>query len=219
MDEIDIHIVSNRSALQGVSSVGEERQMTMLFADIEGYTSFTESSQPYDVVHILNRYYYLMGRVVEKYKGYIMDYFGDGFLAVFGLEETENHALDAVRAGFDMQDELQKLNKYMDALFDKKFAIRIGINTDKVILGTIGIENMRKLAAIGDGVNFASRIQTANKQLGTYFLVSDSTYRAAGSDVRFKNSHDIEVKGESGFYRVHEIEGLTGRPGSIAHKI
>jgi len=145
MDKIDIHIVSNRSALQGVSSVGEERQMTMLFADIEGYTSFTESSQPYDVVHILNRYYYLMGRVVEKYKGYIMDYFGDGFLAVFGLEETENHALDAVRAGFDMRDELQKLNKYMDALFDKKFAIRIGINTDKVILGTIGIENMRKL--------------------------------------------------------------------------
>lgn len=210
LDEIDIELASNRDVQRGISSIGEEKEVSLLFADIEGYTSFTEQSQPYDVVHILNRYYYLMGKVVKKNNGYIMDYFGDGFLAIFGLEDKGNHALQAVRAGLEMEEALTKLNQYIKSMFTHPFRIRIGINSSTVIVGTIGIENMRKLAAIGDGVNLAARIEAANKQLGTRFLISDSTYQMAKDHLHVKGKHNIKVKGKSGAYQVWEVTGLAG---------
>ena len=151
LDEIDIQIVSNRSKSEGINSVGEQKELSFLFADMEGFTSFTESSPPYDVVHVLNRYYHLVGKLVKENHGFIVDYFGDGFLAVFGVEKAETHALDAVKTGLAINHQMDKLNDYVKSLLSKEFKLRIGIHSDKVILGTIGMEGMQKLSVIGNG--------------------------------------------------------------------
>ncbi len=209
LDEIDIHIVSSRSKGGTIDSVGEQKLLSFLFADMEGFTSFTESSQPYDVVHILNRYYYSVGKLVKEHNGFIVDYFGDGFLAVFGMERAERHALDAVKAGLAINKEMERLNDYVRSLLDKEFKLRVGIHSDKVIVGTIGMEGMRKLSVIGDGVNFASRIESANKDLKTYFLISENTYELTKDELVIKASHTISVKGKTGTYKVFEVNEVS----------
>lgn len=208
VDEIDLQIVTTTKR-QGRNSIGEEKEVTVMFADIEDYTNFSESRPPYDIVHLLNRYYFVMGTIIKQYNGYIMDYYGDGFLAIFGLEKPESHPLDAVTAGLKMFEELENMNKYFMQYFDKHFNIRLGINTGKVIMGTIGIKDMQKLAAIGDMVNFASRIESANKHLKTNFLIAESTYKEVKDLVPIKGGHEIEVKGKTGKYRVYEVGEWT----------
>lgn len=208
LDEIDVQIVSSRSRNEGLNSVGEQKELSFLFADMEGFTSFTESTPPYDVVHILNRYYHLVGKLVKERNGFIVDYFGDGFLAVFGVEKPESHALDAVKSGLAINKQMSKFNHYVKSLLDKEFKLRIGINSDNVILGTLGMEGVRKLSVIGDGVNFASRIESANKDLGTYFLISENTYNLTKDITDMKAKHQISVKGKKGTHNVFEITGI-----------
>ena len=204
LDEVDIMMVSSVDR-NGANSIGQEKEATLLFADIEGYTAFTETSLPYDVVHMLNRYYYQMGKVIKAHNGFIMDYFGDGFLAIFGLEESTDHAMEGVNAGLEMQSEIQNLNPYFKNLFGNNFNVRIGINSGNVIVGSIGLTGMRKLAAIGDAVNFAARIESANKDLNTHFLISESTYLRTKDKITIKNEFEISVKGKKGTHKVFEV--------------
>ncbi len=208
LDEIDIQLMAN-DFKAGNQGLGEEREVTLLFADIAGYTSMTENSLPYDVVHMLNRYYFSMGKIIQEHQGKIMDYFGDGFLAIFGLEEPGNHALNAVRAGWGMKEEMKLLYPYFENLFGQKINIRVGINTGSAIIGSIGIKGMQKLAAIGDSVNMAARIEAANKQLSTDFLIAQSTYDAVKDLVTASDAHSIEVKGKSGQHVVYEVQDVT----------
>ncbi len=208
LDEIDIQLMAN-DFKAGNQGLGEEREVTLLFADIAGYTSMTENSLPYDVVHMLNRYYFSMGKIIQEHQGKIMDYFGDGFLAIFGLEGPGNHALNAVRAGWGMKEEMKLLYPYFENLFGQKINIRVGINTGSAIIGSIGIKGMQKLAAIGDSVNMAARIEAANKQLSTDFLIAQSTYDAVKDLVTASDAHSIEVKGKSGQHVVFEVQDVT----------
>lgn len=207
LDDIDIQLMAG-DFKAGSKGLGEEREVTLMFADIEGYTTLTENSLPYDVVHMLNRYYFSMGNVIQNHHGKIMDYFGDGFLAIFGLEDEGNHALNAVQAGWDMQREMETLCPYFEELFGHKVHVRIGVNTGPAIIGSIGIKGMQKLAAIGDSVNMASRIETANKQLGTSFLIAESTRDAIGDQITTSEANPIEVKGKSGEHLVYEVLGI-----------
>ena len=84
------------------NQLGEVKQVAILFADINGYTPFAESLPPYDVVHVISRYFHLMGNVVKEYGGQILDYYGDGFMACFGLTESEGAALQSVRTGLEL---------------------------------------------------------------------------------------------------------------------
>lgn len=208
MDKTDIEIASLIIAESGENKIGEEKNLTILFADIEGYTSFTESVEAYDLVHVLNRYYYIMGKIIKKHNGQIIDYYGDGLLAVFGFKNQEKMAFDGVTAGVEMMSEMKSFNDYLDKFLKHKFRIRIGIHTGKVIVGNIGFKGMRKLAVIGDAVNFASRIDNINKELGTNFLVSESTYKQVADDFSFLAPRDIEVKGKKGKHQVYELNGL-----------
>ncbi len=206
LDDVDMELLDHDfKNLDTKKSLGEEIEATLLFADIEGYTEVTEKALPFDVVHMLNRYYLLMGKTVGNHQGQIMDYFGDGFLAIFGLNSNENHATQAVNAGIAMQKQMKRMNPYFNNLFGRNFKVRIGINTGNVILGSIGIEGMQKLAAIGDAVNLASRIEAVNKALHTTFLISDSTLAKVKHEITPINSHSVALKGKSGTYIVHEL--------------
>jgi len=207
LDPVDEHLVTHRAHDRPSDSAGEELCVTVLFVDVEDFTSFTESTQPYDLVHVLNRYYHVMGRVVADHQGRILDYFGDGLLCVFGLGGREQHAVDAVRAGLAMLDAVETFNEYLESCVQRRFRVRLGVNTGKVIVGTVGIPGMEKLAAMGDAVNFAARIESANKDLGTNFLVADSTRTllADVDEIEIGARHRIQVKGKVGHHDVHEI--------------
>jgi len=211
LDEIDVELTSQIKAGTMPISVGEEKQIAILFADISGYTSFCEALPPYDVIHVLSRYFYLMGKVITRHGGYISDYIGDGIMALFGIENPAEAALRAVKAGVEMLAAVEKLNPYLEAMFKKSFHIRLGVHYGEVVVGTIGVANMKKMAAIGDAVNFASRIEAANKELGTRFLISEDTYNEVRDHVRVNRCCiHVTLRGKSGEYVLYEVIGVSG---------
>ena len=188
--------------------VGCERNIGVLFFDIEEYTPFAEKQLPYDVIHVLNKYYALVGRSVQANNGHIIDYYGDGILAVFGLEQQESPVLDAVRSAFDMQEALKEFNAYLTLMFDHQFKVRMGLHFGKVIVGKVGIDGAYKFAVIGDTINVANRIEEINKQFGTYFLISEDAYRQVENHVQVNKTYHTALKGKSGSFTLFEVVGI-----------
>lgn len=209
LDEIDEALTNKlKSPNDSTGRIGEEKKVAVIFADIESYTPFAELLPAYDVIHVLDRYFYLVGNVIKENNGRIIDYYGDGVLAIFGTINEQNAALDSVKAGFQMFKALEKLNPYLERMYERGFNIRIGLHYGKVIIGTIGIEDSRKFTAIGDSVNFASRIETANKDHGTRFLISQAAYDEVKEHVEVGRVVEVEVKGKTGAYCLYEMVGL-----------
>ncbi len=123
--------------------VGEEKKIAILFSDIIGYTNFAETLPPYDVVHVLNRYYFQMDKIITQHKGTISDFIGDGILALFGIDDQEDAPLHSVKSGLEMFVAVQKLNNYLKPMFNRTFQIRIGIHYGNVVVGTFGSINQK----------------------------------------------------------------------------
>lgn len=212
LDDVDVELISQIRPKATPDRAGEEKQIAILFADISRYTPFAESLLPYDVIHVLNRYFHLMGKVISRNGGYICDYVGDGLMALFGIEDSAGAAFRAVKAGLEMFEAVEQLNPYLETMYNRSFQIRIGVHFGEVVVGTIGIANMKKVAAIGDAVNFASRIEAANKEVGTQFLISEDTYMQVKSEVRLNQSVRVGIRGKRGEYTLYEVIGLKEPP-------
>lgn len=209
MDEIDQNLIfSNGNSLES-KSLGEVVDASVLFVDIADYTAFSERTPAYDVVHVLNRYFYIAGNIIKKHNGRIVDYYGDGFLAIFGLDRQPDHAKNVINAGFELQKAVKQFDTEIHDLVNSEFKIRLGAHTGNIIWGTIGIEGMQKEAAIGDTVNFASRIEQANKTLNTDFLISESMYKKFKKWCTINGEYDIELKGKSGSHKVYSLEYVS----------
>jgi adenylate cyclase len=189
--------------------MGQEKQVAILFADIRGFTSFSEALLPYDVIYILNRYFQVMGQIIGRYGGTINVYMGDGLMALFGVEQGENLVERAVRAGVEMLAAVEQLNPSLERLYHKRLRIGIGIHYGWTVIGTIGDPKSPKITAIGDAVNLASRIEAANKQLGTTLLISDAAYQIVQQQVIAGQCFHINIPGKSGQYCLYEILDVT----------
>ena len=121
---------------------------------------------PYDVVHVLNRYFNLMGKVIKQHHGSINSYMGDGLMAVFEAPDPAAGAEQAIRAGLAMLAEVKKMQPYLRDHYHRSFDIRIGLHYGQVVAGALGASGDRKETVIGDAVNVASRIEAANKEVG-----------------------------------------------------
>ena len=206
LDEIDETIILDHGSTLSPRSLGIEKDASILFVDIADYTAFSEKTPAYDVVHILNRYFHIAGTVVKKYGGRIIDYYGDGFLAIFGLDDDPKHSENLIKAGFELKTAIDKFDHAVHDIIDSDFKIRLGAHTGKIIWGTIGIEGMQKEAAIGDPVNWASRIEQANKTLNTRFLVSEALYKKLQHKCSVCQSFEINAKGKSGIQKVYSLD-------------
>jgi len=210
LDTLDIELANQLGTGLKLGSVGEERSLAVLFADIGDYTSFAEALPAYDVVHALRRYFFTMGNVIDRNGGKINDFVGDGIMALFGLDGRSDPVYPAVRAGLEMLREVDNLNPYLNALYKRSFRVRIGIHYGTVVVGTIGVANMEKTAVIGDPVNVAEKIEDANKQTGTSMLLSDAALREVFGRVRVKETfRDVSLKGKRTRFTLHEISGLV----------
>jgi adenylate cyclase len=189
-------------------AIGEEKDILILFSDIQGFTSFAENLLPYDVIYCLNLHFRHMGEIVAAHGGHIDNYMGDGFMALFEAKTPETGALQAVRAGLAMLERMAELAPYLEELYHRSVKIRIGLHYGKVVAGNLGHPGHRKKTVVGDAVNLASRIEAANKNAGTNFLISEDAYALVKGRVRVGKRAHVTLPGKSGKYRLYEITGL-----------
>lgn len=204
-DDVDVGL-----AKQQHDFVGREQKLAILFSDIRGFTDFAERHFPYDVIHILNRYYQQMGTAVLDNQGYIDKYIGDGLMALFGIDHNnaEENCLNAIAAAVQMLASLDKVNLYLQQNFNEKFTIGIGIHFGNVVLGNVGHHSKVQLTAIGDAVNVASRIEQQTKGTQRRILVSDAVYDQVSQKVIQGSTLDSKLRGKQQVFKLHEILDL-----------
>jgi len=185
---------------------GREANVSILFSDIRDFTAFSEKALPYDIIHILNRYFDTIGEYIDQNGGYIDKYMGDGIMAIFGLDHKsqQNPPLYAVQSAYKIVRGLKEFNKYLKSHFNTEFRIGIGIHTGEVIIGNLGYRKKKDLTAIGDTVNTASRIEALTKKAGTPVLVSENTYILVKDSYKWGRQFKASVKGKAEPITVYE---------------
>lgn len=210
MDTEDLEIINDEMRGKVVpNTIDQEKQIAILFADIRGFTSFSETVLPYDVIYVLNRYFRKMGRVINRYGGMINNYMGDGLMALFGMEDSQQAAEQAVRAALEMLEAMETFNSHLEMLYHQKLKIGVGIHYGSVVIGEVGASDNKRVTAIGDAVNLASRIESANKLVGTNLLISESIYVQVREQVIVNQSYKVQLPGKSGEYLLYEVVGVS----------
>jgi adenylate cyclase len=174
---------------------GEERDVTVLFSDIAGFTGISEACDPATLVQGLNTYFSAMTAIIEDHGGFVDKYIGDAIVAVFGAPlDDSKHASHAVRAALHMQAALAREPERF-SIAGRPLRTRIGLNTGMVLIGNIGSPRRFNYTAIGDAVNLAARLEGANKAYGTGILASDATMAAAGDGILARPVDTVRVVG------------------------
>jgi adenylate cyclase len=190
---------------------GEERILTVLFSDIANFTTISESMKSTDLVQLLNEYLTQMTDLIIKEKGTVDKYIGDAILAEFGAPiSMENHADAAVKTAINMQRKIEELNKTWSVKELPLIRSRIGINTGQVIIGNMGSDRVFDYTVIGDPVNLAARLESANKRYKTLIMISEFTFNQIDKD-KFKTRllDIIKVKGKTKAVKVFEVCGFA----------
>ncbi len=157
------------------------RRVTVLFADIRGFTAFSDGRAPEQVVRLLNAYFDVIVPVIEKHGGTLNQYMGDGIMVIFGAPRDDaDHARHAVEAARDMVREVRRHRARWTQEGFPHLRIGVGINTGPAVVGWVGSSNRMDYTAIGETTNEAARIEGMNKELGTDILISEAAYREVG---------------------------------------
>jgi class 3 adenylate cyclase len=206
LDDTDIQFAIREGRVDP-GDVGREAEVSVLFGDIRSFTAFSERALPYDVIHILNRYFETIGAIIDSHGGYIDKYMGDGIMVIFGLDRKagSDHARQAVSAASSIVQALPRFNQYVRTHLNHEFTIGLGIHSGTVILGSLGFHKKKEYTALGDTVNTASRIEAYNKIAGTIILCSTRTRDLAGDGFRWGKQFAAEVKGKEEPLSVHEL--------------
>jgi adenylate cyclase len=160
--------------------VGREVEISVLFADLRGFTSLAEHRLPFDTVYLLNRYFAEMGQAIESAGGHVDKFIGDGVMALFGLRDGPTWgAVGALTAAQRMHERLAHLNQDMASELPQPLRLGIGIHSGPVIVGDMGYGDATALTAIGDVVNTASRLESLTKEHACQLVVSADTARLA----------------------------------------
>ncbi|MEP6820191.1 MAG: adenylate/guanylate cyclase domain-containing protein [bacterium] len=172
---------------------GVNQTITILFADIRGFTSISEHAPPEKIVSLLNRYFSAMTDIIFAHGGTLDKYLGDGLMALFGAPTTTpDDASNALNAAVAMQRRLLGINTELRAEGLSEVGVGIGLHTGDVIVGYIGSERRSEYTAIGDAVNTASRLESNAK--GGQILISDATAKSARSRYKLQPRDPITVK-------------------------
>ena len=193
---------------------GERRQVTVIFADISGFTALSERLDPEEVASFSNDCMKELIDAVYQYEGMVDKFIGDCIMAVFGAPiALEDDAERALRATLAMRERLEAFNrKWIDKL-KEPLALHIGINSGTVIAGNVGNDLRMSYTVMGDTVNVASRLEGAATR-GQIF-VSQSTHRLTHGAFTFRTLEPIRVKGKSDLLTVYELLGAKIRPDKV----
>ncbi len=183
---------------------GERRQVTVVFADISGFTALSERLDPEDVASLVNDCLKELAQAVYQYEGMVDKFIGDCVMAVFGAPiALEDDAENALRATIAMRENLQGFNRRWIEKLGQPLDVHIGVNTGMVIAGNVGNDLRMSYTVMGDTVNVASRLEDAAK--GGQILVSRNTYRLTRGAFAFQEMDPIKVKGKQEPLTVYEL--------------
>jgi adenylate cyclase len=189
---------------------GKKANVTVLFADIRGFTSMSEKLQPDEISVILNEYFTEIEPIISKYNGVINKFIGDAVMAIFGEPiQDKNHAINAVKCADAMLKKVEELQQKWLAEGKPKIEIGVGINTGDAFVGNIGSEKRLEYTVIGDMVNLASRIESYNKVYKTQFLISSYTYQYVRGIADVIKISEVKIRGKAKKLNIYEVLRLT----------
>jgi len=199
---------------EAVARAGERRVVSVLFADLGGFSALAERSDPEAVVARLNEYFAAVCEAVLAEEGTVNELLGDGMLAFWGAPLAQpDHAARACRAALACRERLARLTEGWQAAGLGALRFRIGVHTGPVVVGEMGTPERSKYGVIGDAVNLASRLEGANRFYGTQLLVSGDTAAAAGAGFVFREIDRVRVAGRTAPVALFEPLGASGEVG------
>ena len=216
---IDPRILEQVLAESGEAAVASgRREMTVLFADLVGFTGLSERLTGLVMVTLLNRHFGLQALAVQEHKGVVDKFVGDSIVAFWGspFVKTDEHAMLACRAAQAQLTALDTLRRELPDITGLRrdtphIDLCIGICTGEVVVGNIGSENTRSYTVVGDSVNLAARLETANRVYGTQILINETTAQAIASQFEMREVDTISVKGKTETTRVFELMSAAGQ--------
>jgi len=195
------------------AEVGTKEHLSILFSDIRGFTTLSESMAPEKVVELLNKYLSAMVDVIFENKGTLDKFIGDAIMAFWGAPvKISDHAKKSVKAAIGMTRGLEAVNREFREKGAPEFNIGIGIHTGEVILGNIGSEKKLDYTIIGDHVNLTSRLEGLTKSYGCEVLISEVTYRELDGEFPCRIVDNVKVKGKDKPIRIYSVLGLNDDP-------
>jgi adenylate cyclase len=191
-------IVKRITKLRGNLFAGEERELSILFTDIRGFTTLSEKLSPRQVVNLLNRYFTPMTAIVRAHSGTMDKFIGDALMAFWNAPlDVPEHPARAVSTALAMQEKLLTLNGELQAEFGVGVRIGAGVHTGPAYVGNMGSAELVNYTLIGDNVNLASRLEGLCPQYGVGLVVSGETRAGCGDSFVFQYLDTIRVKGKS----------------------
>ena len=189
--------VADRVIARGPSALAPvEREVTVLFSDIRGFTGMSEGLEPRDLLMMLDDYFGRMSQIVKGHDGVVGKFIGDGMLAFWGVpDQLEDHAARAVKAARDMRVVLAELNRHREQDGKPAIKIGIGIHTGRVAAGMLGGELQAEYTVIGDAVNVASRIEGLTKDHAVDLLISETTWAQLGTMSGARRVGEAAIRG------------------------
>jgi len=198
--------VAEQALERGIALGGETTQATAMFVDLRGFTALTQRTSPARVVELLNEYYAIVARVVEREGGVITQFLGDGVVVVFGgpLRPLPDHARHAVRAAIALERALAQRN----AAGGERLLAGVGICTGDMIAGNVGAGGRVTYTIVGDAVNQAARLQVKTRDLGASILLTESTRAALGetNGLVLRPCGAVPLKGVAAPVEVYAVE-------------
>ena len=197
-------ILTSRSALEG-----ERKQVTVLFADVSGFTSLSERLDPEDVHSLMTRAFKLMLAAVHRYEGTVNQFLGDGIMALFGAPIAhEDHAQRAVHAALAIREALDGYQEELERGRGIGFKVRQGLNTGLVVVGSIGNDLRMDYTAVGDTTNVAARLQQWAEP-GS-IVIAEPTHRLIAGYFHVRRVGEIRLKGKAETVSVWEVTAARG---------
>ncbi|MDR0998656.1 MAG: adenylate/guanylate cyclase domain-containing protein [Treponema sp.] len=192
---------------EGLSLGGKKQNITIMFTDIRGFTSISEQMRVEDAVTMLNHYFSIMVEVIHKYRGTVIEFLGDGILAIFGAPVAyANHTDSAVACSLEMQIAMDEVNEWNVSNNYPALEMGVGINTGETIVGNIGSPRSMKYNVIGNNVNLASRIETFST--GGQILLSEQSYKAVGTELHVVQTLEVMPKGVKAPLSLYHVDGI-----------
>ena len=187
---------------EGGELAPEQSEATVLFCDLEGFTSLTETLGPDGIVELLNEYFEVMVEILERHRGVVTQFQGDAILATFNVPLPDPaHASNALRAAIEMRSAVERRE-----FAGQRIGSRIGINTGRLVAGAVGAKGRLSYTVHGDAVNLAARLEALNKEFGTRVLISGTTAgQVEGFDLRPMG--EVGVRGQTEQVAVFALGG------------
>lgn len=198
--EVADRITSSDRAIQ--PGDGESRIGTVVFTDIEGFSTTSEKLTPQELAKTLNEYFEATCEIIDSYGGVITQFQGDLMLITFNaVTRDEAHAVNAMKTAIGIRD----LTQERIFCHGGKLLTRCGVNTGEIVVGAIGSQDRLCFTVHGDQVNVAARLEQLNKQYDSYVLAGESTVKACGSEFDFRHVGEVTVRGREAPTRIYTV--------------